>query len=215
MNLVDAAALLDPAPMPLEMGYERLKDGVLHIAVRTDMHRCTGEMVEWWFRFRPNTQQYVWWHPIDHVFSDWIECRQGCADSITAAFVEPGAAHATSAGGANRALVLDLAPSIMSDLQLERMARTPFVTLTAAAGKLVEFMALSLDQSPSGASLQHWVPLLLDTLAQHRPQARSRLHRMLAQVEAQVARPWNRPGRETQQHETARLKLFCAGWHRR
>lgn len=116
--------------------------------------------------------------------------HQGCADSITAAFVEPGAAHATSAGGANRALVLDLAPSIMSDLQLESLARTPFVTLTAAAGKLVEFMALSLDQSPSGASLQHWVPLLLDTLARHPPQARSRLHRMLAQVEAQVARPW-------------------------
>lgn len=77
MNLVDAAALLDPAPMPLELGYERLQDGVLHVAVRTDMHRCTGEMFEWWFRFRPNTQQYVWWHPIDHVFSDWIECRQG------------------------------------------------------------------------------------------------------------------------------------------
>jgi DAPG hydrolase PhiG domain len=71
MNLSEIGALLDPTPLPLETGYERLPDGVLHIAVRTDMHDCTGEMFEWWFRFRPNTQQYVWWHPVDHMFSDW------------------------------------------------------------------------------------------------------------------------------------------------
>ncbi len=34
-------------------------------------------MFEWWFRSRPNTQQYVWWHPIDHVSSEWREARQG------------------------------------------------------------------------------------------------------------------------------------------
>lgn len=71
MNLNDVAALLDPAPMPLETGYERLPDGVLHVAARTDMHGCTGAMFEWWFRFRPDTQQYIWWHPRDHVSSDW------------------------------------------------------------------------------------------------------------------------------------------------
>jgi hypothetical protein len=63
--------LLDPAPLPLEMGYERLPDGVLHIACRTDLHRCRGEMLEWWFRFRPTTQHYVWWHPLDHLSSSW------------------------------------------------------------------------------------------------------------------------------------------------
>jgi hypothetical protein len=52
-----------------------LPDGVLHVAVRTDVHRCTGEMFEWWFRFRPDTQKYIWWHPVDHVLSDWLECR--------------------------------------------------------------------------------------------------------------------------------------------
>ncbi len=72
MNLTDANRLLDPAPMPMEMGWERLPDGVLHIACRTDMHRCSGEMFEWWFRSRPNTQQYIWWHPVDHVSSEWI-----------------------------------------------------------------------------------------------------------------------------------------------
>ena len=64
--------LLDPAPLKVETGYERLPSEVLHVACRTDLHRCTGEMFEWWFRFRPDTQKYIWWHPIDHVSSDWI-----------------------------------------------------------------------------------------------------------------------------------------------
>jgi DAPG hydrolase PhiG domain len=71
MLLSEANRLLEPAPMPLETGYERLADGVLHVACRTDLHGVTGEMFEWWFRSRPDTQQYVWWHPVDHVFSDW------------------------------------------------------------------------------------------------------------------------------------------------
>jgi hypothetical protein len=75
MTLDDVAPLLDPTPLPLELGFERFDDGVLHVAVRTDMHGCSGEMFEWWFRFRPNTQQYIWWHPIDHIFSDWIVGR--------------------------------------------------------------------------------------------------------------------------------------------
>ena len=77
MKLSDAAALLDPAPLPLEVGFERFPDGVLHVACRTDLHKCSGEMFEWWFRFRPDTQKYIWWHPVDHVSSDWVECRDG------------------------------------------------------------------------------------------------------------------------------------------
>ena len=77
MKLDEVAALLDPTPMPLELGYERFDDGVLHVAVRTDLHGCTGAMFEWWFRSRPNTQQYIWWHPADHLFSDWAETCEG------------------------------------------------------------------------------------------------------------------------------------------
>ena len=73
MDLGQIDRLLDPAPMPLEMGYERLDSGVLHVALRTDMHHCTGAMFEWWFRFRPQTREYLWWHPIDHVSSEWSE----------------------------------------------------------------------------------------------------------------------------------------------
>ena len=81
MHLSQVDRLLDPAPMSLEMGWERLDSGVLHVAVRTDLHRCAGEMFEWWFRYRPDTQKYVWWHPIDHVSSDWIEVAQGNEDT--------------------------------------------------------------------------------------------------------------------------------------
>lgn len=77
MILSQVEALLKSAPLALETGYERSADGVLHVACRTDLHDCTGEMFEWWFRFRPDTQKYIWWHPVDHVFSDWAECREG------------------------------------------------------------------------------------------------------------------------------------------
>ena len=30
-------------------------------------------MFEWWFRFAPDTRQYAWWHPLDHVSSRWVE----------------------------------------------------------------------------------------------------------------------------------------------
>ena len=71
MELDDVAPLLDPTPLPLETGYERLPSGVIHVAVRTDLHGCTGEMFEWWFRWRCDTQKYVWWHPVDHLSSTW------------------------------------------------------------------------------------------------------------------------------------------------
>jgi hypothetical protein len=63
--------------MALEMGFERLGDGVLHVAARTDMRGCTGAMLEWWFGSRPGTREYLWWHPLDHVASAWSETREG------------------------------------------------------------------------------------------------------------------------------------------
>ena len=77
MKLSECQDLLHADPLQLETGYERFDDGVLHVACRTDMHGCKGEMFEWWFRSRPDTQQYVWWHPVDHVSSEWAECRDG------------------------------------------------------------------------------------------------------------------------------------------
>jgi DAPG hydrolase PhiG domain len=77
MEFADRARLLDPAPMPLELGWERLPTGVLHVAIRTDMHNCSGEMFEWWFASRIGTREYRWWHPLDHISSAWIEGTPG------------------------------------------------------------------------------------------------------------------------------------------
>jgi hypothetical protein len=72
-DLDEPDRLLDPGPQPLETGVVRLPSGVLHVAARTDMPMCKGRMLEWWFRFAPDTQQYAWWHPLDHVSSAWMK----------------------------------------------------------------------------------------------------------------------------------------------
>lgn len=77
MRFEDIDRLFDPAPMALEMGFERLDSGVLHVAARTDLHLCKGEMFAWWFGSRPGPREYRWWHPIDHVDSAWAEGAPG------------------------------------------------------------------------------------------------------------------------------------------
>lgn len=72
MHLSDANLLLDHEYLPLENGWVRFDDGRAHVAARTHMIGCKGKMVEWWFGFIHTTDQYLWWHPRDHVFSDWI-----------------------------------------------------------------------------------------------------------------------------------------------
>lgn len=79
LSLAGVGRLLDPAPMPLEMGWERLDDGVLHVAIRTDMRGCTGAMFDWWFGSRLDTRDYIWWHPLDHVSSSWEGGTEGSA----------------------------------------------------------------------------------------------------------------------------------------
>lgn len=64
--------LLDHDYLPLESGWVRNDDGTAMVAARTQMIGCTGAMIEWWFSFIHHTEQYLWWHPRDHTFSDWI-----------------------------------------------------------------------------------------------------------------------------------------------
>ena len=61
MELQEADRLLDPAPMMIETGVERLDSGGLRVAARTDMLDCRGEMFEWWFQSAPDTGRYAWW----------------------------------------------------------------------------------------------------------------------------------------------------------
>lgn len=63
----DINHLLLPDPLHVEMGIERDENGIMTVAVRTDLQGCKGRMVEWWFTFFETTQHICWWHPHDHV----------------------------------------------------------------------------------------------------------------------------------------------------
>lgn len=76
MNFTEVGAL-GPAPRPLKTGYGRLQGGVLHVAARTGMHRCTGKMFEGWVRLRPEPQPYRWRHPVDPGPSRWANTTEG------------------------------------------------------------------------------------------------------------------------------------------
>jgi DAPG hydrolase PhiG domain len=73
MEFSEAKRLLSPDPLPLEMGVERLPSGQLHVAVRTYLTGCSGEMFQWWFGSGPKAREYAWWHPVDHVGSEWLD----------------------------------------------------------------------------------------------------------------------------------------------
>lgn len=72
MELRHVNDLLKPGYLELESGYVRLADGQLHVAAWTTMFHCRGHMVEWWFGFLRETEQYKWWHPQDHVWCEWV-----------------------------------------------------------------------------------------------------------------------------------------------
>ncbi|HDX8340992.1 TPA: hydrolase [Aeromonas dhakensis] len=63
----DINELLRPQPLRLEMGLTRSTEGLLTVAIRTDLHGCKGRMLDWWFTFFETTQHIRWWHPHDHV----------------------------------------------------------------------------------------------------------------------------------------------------
>ena len=72
MKLSEANQLLEREYLPMESGWLRHEDGRAHVAARTHMMGVKGKMIEWWFGFVHTTDHYKWWHPRDHVFSDWI-----------------------------------------------------------------------------------------------------------------------------------------------
>ena len=83
MEFSDRLRLLDPTPMPLELGFERVAGGVLHVAIRTDMHGCSGAMLDWWFGSSITDREYKWWHPLDHMTSTWKGNSTGTAVGST------------------------------------------------------------------------------------------------------------------------------------
>lgn len=59
--LQDAKLLLENDYLPFEAGYAINADGMSHIAASTYMPGVTGEMIDWWFGWIHNTDQYKLW----------------------------------------------------------------------------------------------------------------------------------------------------------
>ena len=72
MRLDQANQLLEPGHHALETGVQRLESGQLMVAALTPIRGVKGAMVEWWFGFLETTEQYRWWHPLDHEWCEWV-----------------------------------------------------------------------------------------------------------------------------------------------
>lgn len=129
--------------------------------------------------------------PIGGVLDIEIDGRGSRLAAGHAAFVDRGMRHAQASGGANRSLIVDLDRAWIDDAAGDGLARQPFVALAPPANRLVDYMAALADGAGvSPATLRHWLPLLLDALTHRPPSAPSRLHGLLAAIEADPAGSW-------------------------
>ncbi|HEV2573819.1 MAG TPA: hypothetical protein VGU72_18950 [Beijerinckiaceae bacterium] len=71
MEIESINDLLNPGYLPFESGYKQLKDERWLVAALTRMQGCRAKMIDWWFSWLGGIDQYIFWHPRDHVFSDW------------------------------------------------------------------------------------------------------------------------------------------------
>lgn len=108
-----------------------------------------------------------------------------------AAFVLAGTPHSTMSDTSNRSVILDLHLAHLSPRMAEQLADTPFMSLTPAATKLIDYMGLMIGEGrATSAAVALWTPLLIDALGQAPASAASRLARLTAQIEAEPALPW-------------------------
>ena len=71
MKLADANQMFTSQDLADEDGYKVLPGGIGFVAAKTEMPGCSAAMVEWWFSNLRTTEQYILWHPKDHVWCEW------------------------------------------------------------------------------------------------------------------------------------------------
>jgi len=107
------------------------------------------------------------------------------------AFVGCGERHSQMSARPNRSLIVDLAPDLIDPAVVDRLLRTPFVPLSAATGRLVDYMgAVAAEARPVDAVLRHWLALLLDSFGHGLLHPRGRLDALLISMEAEPGHPW-------------------------
>ncbi|WP_232455623.1 AraC family transcriptional regulator [Sphingomonas sp. KC8] len=120
-----------------------------------------------------------------------IAGREGRLDPCQAAFVDRDTRHSQASDKPNRSLILDFDPATIAPEVVDRLSERPFLPLTPAAGKLIDFMGLLLaDGGTHTHTVELWAPLLFDALASALPAQRSRLGILLAAMEAQPGFAW-------------------------
>ncbi|WP_246623184.1 helix-turn-helix domain-containing protein [Sphingomonas colocasiae] len=73
----------------------------------------------------------------------------------------------------------------------ERLGHSPYLPLSPAANKLVDFMALmTADRTAPSTAVDYWAPLLFEALDLTPPSPRSRLAGLRALVEADPGSSW-------------------------
>lgn len=108
-----------------------------------------------------------------------------------AAFVMAGTPHSTMSDRANRSIILDLHLAHTAPQIAERLVKAPFLSLTPAASKLIDYMGLMAGEGrASQSAIALWTPLLIDALGQAPASGAGRLARLAAQVEAEPGLPW-------------------------
>lgn len=78
-DIGDAARVLScPGHHRMETGWTKLENGVVTVAVHTDMPGVTGEMWDWWMGWHScESSRYKLWHPEAHQFTAVAEARSG------------------------------------------------------------------------------------------------------------------------------------------
>jgi hypothetical protein len=71
MELKDANDLLQPGYRPLETGWARLDNGVAVVAALHRLHGISGAMLQWWSAHQKTQDQFVAWHPAEHVSAEY------------------------------------------------------------------------------------------------------------------------------------------------
>jgi AraC-like DNA-binding protein len=130
--------------------------------------------------------------PVDGEVLLDIEDRRARLDPLHGALIAPGAWHAQSSQAENHSLIVDVDAAAFDAGPWQALLERPFAPLAPAARKLVDFMGILARQSQvSGALVQGWVPLLLDTLVLGETRPVSRLSALLARIEAEPGLPWS------------------------
>jgi AraC-like DNA-binding protein len=108
------------------------------------------------------------------------------------AVVASGERHTQMARAVNHSLILDLAPEALSG-EAEHLLQQPFLAISPATTKLIDFMGLTLARDPlSPTILAQWTSLLLDALG--RPATPdSRLAPLLRAIERAPGDAWTTP----------------------